>query len=66
MAVLCKESHHDLRRLSALLANLTDASLSYGQAEAMPLTDSIINTEARERDLVPDASEETLQAFIKL
>jgi hypothetical protein len=57
MAGLYKESQHDCRGLSALLAKLPDPSLSHGQVEAM-----LVN-EARERGLIPKACEETLQAF---
>ncbi len=57
MAGLCKESQHDCRGLSALLSTLPDPSLSHGQVEAMPVT------EARERGLIPEANEDTLQAF---
>ena len=57
MAGLCKESEHDCRGLSALLSKLPDPSLSHGQVEAMPVT------EARERRLIPEASEDTLRAF---
>ena len=57
MAGLCKESQHDCRGLSALLSKLPDPSLSHGQVEAMPVT------EARERGLIPEASEDTLRAF---
>jgi hypothetical protein len=56
-AGLSKESQHDFRSLSALLATLPDPSLSHGQVEAIPVA------EARERGLIPEASDETLQAF---
>jgi hypothetical protein len=58
-AGLSKESQHDFRSLSALLATLPDPSpsLSHGHVEAIPVT------EARERGLIPEASDETLQAF---
>jgi hypothetical protein len=56
-AGLCKESQHDFRSLSTLLATLPDPSLSHGHVEAIPVT------EARERGLIPEASDETLQAF---
>ena len=51
MAGLCKESAHDLRGLAALLSKLPDPSLSHGQVDAMPVT------EARERGLIPEASD---------
>ena len=57
MAGLCKESEYDCRGLSALLSKLPDPSQSPGQVEAMPVT------EARERGLIPEASEDTLRAF---
>ncbi len=40
-----------------MLATLPDPSLSHGHVEAIPVT------EARERGLIPEASDETLQAF---
>jgi hypothetical protein len=43
----CKESQHDFRRLSTLLASLPDPSLSHGQVMTMP------DTEAREQGLIP-------------
>ena len=54
---LCKESDHEFRGLSQLLASLPDPSLSQGQVEAVPVT------VARERGVIPEASNETLQAF---
>ena len=54
---LCKESDHEFRGLSHLLASLPDPSLSQGQVEAVPVT------VARERGVIPEASNETLQAF---
>jgi hypothetical protein len=56
---LCKESQHDFPGLSTLLANLPDPSPtgSHGQVEAMPVA------EARAQSLIPEAFEETLQAF---
>ena len=58
-AGLSKESQHDFRSLSALLATLPDPSPSSSHApvEAIPVA------EARERGLIPEASDETLQAF---
>ena len=56
-AGLCKESQHDFRSLSTLLATLPDPSTNHGPVEAIPVT------EARVRGLIPEASEETLQAF---
>jgi hypothetical protein len=57
MAGLSKESQYDFRGLSALLATLPDPSLSHGLVEALSVT------EAREKSLIPQASDETLQAF---
>ncbi len=57
LAGLCKESDHEFRGLSDLLARLPDLSLSQGQVEAVPVT------VARERGVIPEASNETLQAF---
>ena len=59
MTRMCKESQHDFRGLSTLLANLPDPSPtgSHEQVEAMPVA------EARARGLIPEASEETLNAF---
>ena len=54
---LCKESDHEFRGLSHLLASLPDPSLSQGQVEAVPVT------VARERGVIPEASNETLEAF---
>ena len=54
---LCKESDHEFRGLSQLLASLPDPSLSQGQVEAVPVT------VARERGVIPEASNETLEAF---
>jgi hypothetical protein len=58
-AGLSKESQHDFRSLSALLATLPDPSpsISHAPVEAIPVA------EARERGLIPEASDETLQAF---
>ncbi len=60
-AGLSKESQHDFQvcSLSALLATLPDpsTSLSHGHVEAIPVA------EARERSLIPEASDELLQAF---
>ncbi len=55
---LCKEleSDHEIRGLSHLLARLPDPSLSQGQVEAVPVT------VARERGVIPEASNETLPA----
>ncbi len=53
---LCKESDHEFRGLSDLLARLPDPSLSQTQVEAVPVT------VARERGVIPEASNETLQA----
>jgi hypothetical protein len=63
---LCKESQHDFRRLSTLLASLPDPSLSHGQVMTVPVTGQVMVmpvTEARERGLIPEASDETLQVF---
>ena len=54
---LSKESDTDFRGLSSLLATLPDPSLSHAEVEAMSITD------ARELGLIPEASDETLQAF---
>ena len=54
-AGLSKESQHDFRSLSALLATLPDPS--HAPVEAIPVA------EARERGLIPEASDETLRAF---
>ena len=56
---LCKESDHEFRGPSHLLASLPDPSLSQGQVEAVPVT------VARKRGVIPgpEASNETLQAF---
>jgi hypothetical protein len=54
---LGKESDHVFRSLSHLLASLPDPSLSQGQVEAVPVT------VARERCVIPEALNETLQAF---
>ena len=54
---LCKESDNEFRGLSHLLASLPDPSLSQGQVEAVPVT------VARERGVIPEASNETLLAF---
>jgi hypothetical protein len=60
-AGLSKESQHDFRSLSALLATLPLAdpspSISHAPVEAIPVA------EARERGLIPEASDETLRAF---
>ena len=48
---LCKESDHEFRGLSHLLASLPDPSLSQGQVEAVPVT------VARERGVIPEASQ---------
>jgi hypothetical protein len=37
-AGLCKESQHDFRSLSTLLATLPDPSLSHSHVEAIPVT----------------------------
>ena len=55
---LCKESDHEFRGLSHLLASLPDPSLSQGQVEAVPVT------VARERGVIPEASNETLEAGV--
>jgi hypothetical protein len=55
---LCKESDHEFRGLSDLLARLPDPSLSQGQVEAVPVT------VARERGVLPEASKETLEAGV--
>ena len=55
MAGLSKESQHDYRGISALLAKLPDPSHSHGQVEAMPVS------EARERGLISEACEDTLR-----
>ena len=55
---LCKESDHEFRGLSDLLASLPDPSLSQGQVEAVPVT------VARERGVIPEASNETLEAGV--
>ena len=52
---LSKESDEDYRGLSQLLATLPDPSNA--------VVDSLSATEARERGLIPEASEETLRAF---
>lgn len=57
MAGLAKESDSDFKGLSQLLATLPDPSQSHRHAEAMSGTD------ARDRGLIPEASDETLQAF---
>ena len=57
MAGLAKESDSDFKGLSQLLATLPDPSQSPRHAEAMSGTD------ARDRGLIPEASDETLQAF---
>ena len=49
---LSKESDEDYRGLSQLLATLPDPSNA--------VVDSLSATEARERGLIPEASEETL------
>ena len=54
---LCKESDHDYRGLSDLLARLPDPTQPEGQIEAVPVT------VARERGVIPEASNETLDAF---
>ena len=54
-AGLSKESQHDFRSLSTLLATLPDPS--HGHVEAISVA------EARARGLIPEASDETLQAF---
>ena len=51
------ESDCEFRCLSHLLASLLDQSLGQGQVEAVPVT------EARERGVIPKASNEALQAF---
>ena len=55
-AGLSKEGQHDFHSLSALLATLPDPSpsVSQGHVEAIPVA------EARERGLIPEASDETL------
>jgi hypothetical protein len=55
--VMCKESDHEFRSLSHLLASLPDPSLSQGQIEAVPVMVT------RERGAIPETSNETLQAF---
>ncbi len=54
---MCKESDHEFRSLSHLLASLPDPSLSQGQIEAVPVMVT------RERGAIPETSNETLQAF---
>ena len=56
---LSKESDYDFRGLSDLLARLPDPTRSQpeGQVEAVPVT------VARERGVIPEASNETLEAF---
>jgi hypothetical protein len=51
---LCKESDHEFSGLSHSLAKLPDPSLSQGQVEAVPVT------VARERGVIPEASNETV------
>ncbi len=53
MAGLSKESDTDFHGLSKLLATLPDPSRSHREVEAMTVTD------ARERVLKPEASDET-------
>ena len=48
---LCQESDHEFRGLSHLLASLPDPSLSQGKVEAVP------GTVARERGVIPEASQ---------
>ncbi len=54
---VCKESDHEFRGLSHLLARLPDPRVSQGQVEAVPVT------VATERGVIPEALNETLQAF---
>ena len=55
MAGLARESDADFKGLSQLLATLPEPSQS--RQEAMSVS------EARDRGLIPEASDETLQAF---
>ncbi len=57
MAGLSQESDDDYRRLSHLLATLPGPSQIHEEVEGMSVT------AVRERDLIPEASNETLQAF---
>jgi hypothetical protein len=57
MAGLCKESDSDFRSLSTLLATLPDPTGTHGEVESMSFA------EATARGCIPEASDETLQAF---
>jgi hypothetical protein len=57
LAGLSKESENDFCSLPLLLATLPDPSLSHAEVEAMS------STEATERGLKPEDSDETLRAF---
>ena len=59
MAGLCKESDSDFRSLSTLLATLPDPTGTHGEVESM----SFKFAEATARGCIPEASDETLQAF---
>ncbi len=53
-------SDHEFRGQSHLLANLPDTSLSQGQVGAVPVT---VEREQGRQGVIPEASNETLQAF---